>query len=63
MFTVRQTMEAKNRRRQESPFTCLKPLIRVWGVATAIGECTFKKNDCANALKYVESCRITVNSN
>lgn len=33
-------MEAKNRRRQESPFTCLKPLIRVWGVATAIGECS-----------------------
>jgi hypothetical protein len=32
-------MEVKNRRRQDSPFTCLKPLIRVWGVATAIGEC------------------------
>lgn len=35
-------MEVKNRRRQDSPFTCLKPLIRVWGVATAIGECPVK---------------------
>lgn len=32
-------MEVKNRRRQESPFTCLKPLIRVWGIGTAIVIC------------------------
>ncbi|XP_070498620.1 uncharacterized protein [Chironomus tepperi] len=32
-------MEVKNRRRQESPFKCLKPLIRIWGLATAIVIC------------------------
>lgn len=38
-------MEVKNRRRQDSPFTCLKPLIRVWGVATAIGECPISETE------------------
>ncbi|CRL02235.1 CLUMA_CG015374, isoform A [Clunio marinus] len=32
-------MDVKNRRRQESPFRCLKPLIRVWGIATSIIIC------------------------
>ena len=39
IFSIVSTnMEVKNRRRQESPFKCLKPLIRIWGIATAVGE-------------------------
>ena len=33
-------MDTRNRRRQfgEGPCYCLKPLIRIWGVLTAIGK-------------------------
>jgi hypothetical protein len=50
------SMEVKNRRRQESPFRCLKPLIRVWGIASAIGKFHKLFYVCAKFLIVITIC-------